>query len=148
MGHAFSKCKNEKFHRLRDSLISCCVHLFQLENLNNIITNSEARIHFMNIIPNIYNDLHLMQTDAKFISNSKVLHFLFPNMCLPMDGENTLTFFYGKGNTEGSLNKYLEINQFFHEILSQPLNFNQYLDNGWNTNIPKLIDNSIILNIS
>jgi len=60
-----------------------------------------------------------------------------------MDRANTLSYFYG--NTSESLDKYIEIIKFSFEIMKKPENWENYLDNGWNTTVPKMIDNAIIL---
>ena len=60
-----------------------------------------------------------------------------------MDRNNTLMYFYN--NTSESENKYLEIIQFSHELIKNNQNFSALLDNGWNTSIPKMIDNAILL---
>ena len=87
--------------------------------------------------------LKLMESGGKLVSNSKLLHFLFPKLLMPMDGANTLCYLYG--NTGESLKKYSEIIRFSFEIMNSPENWNIYLDDKWNTTVPKLIDNAIIL---
>ena len=84
-----------------------------------------------------------MKTRGKLVSNSKLLHFLLPNMFMPMDRKNTLSYFYG--NTGESKNKYIEIIELSYEIMRMPENWEGYLDNRWNTTVPKMIDNAIIL---
>jgi hypothetical protein len=62
---------------------------------------------------------------------------------MPMDRNNTLWYFYG--NTGESPNKYVEIIELSFEIMSMPEKWDTYLDNNWNTTVPKMIDNAIIL---
>ena len=90
-----------------------------------------------------YNHLHVMQSKAKMISNAMLLHFLFPELLMPMNGADTLSFFYGKSS--GSLRRYLEIVELSFQIMRLPENWNVYLDNEWNATIPKLIDNAVIV---
>jgi len=99
-------------------------------------------------LKSIYNRLELMETNSKLVSNSKLLHFVFPNLLMPIDREHTLNYFYGNTNT--SLNKYLEIIKFsycFSNCFSkQNIQWDNYIDKQeWNTGIPKIIDNAIIL---
>ena len=91
----------------------------------------------------LYGNLALMETKARLVSNSKILHFVFPNLCPPMDGKNTLMKLYG--HTAESRNKYLEILQFTYDILNSIQNPQQYLDAQWNTTATKLVDNALIL---
>ena len=60
-----------------------------------------------------------------------------------MDTENTLSYFYGNGSE--SLKRYIEIIEFSFKIMNRNENWTTYLDNVWNTTIPKMIDNAIIL---
>ena len=84
-----------------------------------------------------------MKTGGKLVSNSKLLHFLFPSLLMPMDRANTLSDFYR--NAGESINKYIEITKFCFEITNMPENWENYLGNGWNTTVPKMMDNAIIL---
>jgi len=95
------------------------------------------------VLRQTYEKLDLMKTDSKLVSNSKMLHFLFPHILMPMDGQTTLSYFYG--NTSESIHKYLELIGMSFEILAQRHNWNQYLDDKWNQTAPKLIDNAVIL---
>jgi hypothetical protein len=94
----------------------------------------------------IYNNLALMKSGGRLVSNSKLLHFLFPKLCTPMDTKNILYYFYGNTNESAhSVDKYIEITKFSFEIINKSENWSNYLDNGWNTTVPKMIDNAIIL---
>jgi hypothetical protein len=102
--------------------------------------NRNAVVHALS---NLYDQLSLMQTNGKLVSNSKALHFVFPALCPPMDRTNTLQKLYG--NTAESKNKFLEVLEFSYDILGGIQNPQQYLDNQWNTSETKLVDNAIIL---
>jgi hypothetical protein len=94
-------------------------------------------------LDDLYDNLNLMKSGGRLVSNSKVLHFLFPGLLLPMDRSNTLYYFYN--NTQESKSKYLEIMDICIEIMHRPDNWTIHLDKNWNTTIPKMIDNAIIL---
>ncbi len=98
------------------------------------------------MLERVYKNLSLMITKGKLVSNSKLLHFLFPEMLMPMDRTNTLTYFYE--NTGESLGRYLEVIKTSFEIMQTPLEWNDYLGGNWNTTIPKVIDNAIILQMN
>ena len=99
----------------------------------------------LSCLASAYRNMSLMKTSARFVSNSKLLHFLFPRMLMPMDRANTLCYFYG--NQYGSMTRYLEIIELSFEIIKGPRRLEKYLDGGWNTTIPKMIDNAIILQV-
>jgi hypothetical protein len=133
--------KMKYFDDFKKNLVSCMPELQQLEEIEG---SNQSDIHrLLRLLNSTYNKMDLMKTNSKLVSNSKLLHFLFPNICMPMDRNNTLTYFYN--NTGESENKYLEIIQFSHELMKTNQNLAEFLDNNWNTSIPKLIDNAIIL---
>lgn len=131
------------FEGFKENLISCKEHFTQIEehyNNNNPYLNTGTLI---NLLKNAYENLILMDTNGRLVSNSKLLHFLFPKVCMPMDRTNTLKYLYN--NTYDPINRYVEIIQFSIEVINSIANWKQYLDNTWNTSAPKLVDNAIIL---
>ncbi len=90
-----------------------------------------------------YEKLNIMKSGGRLVSNSKLLHFLFPRILMPMDRQNTLSYFYG--NTNESIHKYLELVRVQFEIIAQKVDWCHLLDDKWNQTVPKLIDNAVIL---
>ena len=97
----------------------------------------------MDALSDLYDHLALMKTKGKLVANSKALHFMFPEICLPMDGTNTLKKLYG--HAVESKMKYLEVLDFACDIIDGIPNPQEYLDDRWNTSATKLVDNAIIL---
>ena len=62
----------------------------------------------------IYNNLHLMESGGRLVSNSKVMHFILPDLIMPIDRQNTLTFFYG--HTGELENYFIRIFGYSYEI--------------------------------
>ncbi len=89
----------------------------------------------------LYDRLSLMQTKSKLVSNSKLMHYLLPDLIMPIDGQNTLSFLFG--NTGESKKKFLEIIECTRCIVNK-LSLSRFLDNEWNVSVPKVIDNAII----
>lgn len=89
----------------------------------------------------IYSDLHVMKSSGKLVSNSKTMHFMLPDLVMPMDGQNTLNFFFG--NTSESKTKFLDILECSYHI-ARKVDLRQFLDKEWNLSITKVIDNAII----
>ena len=133
--------KMKYFYEFKESIHSCLNQFKQLENLERNDFDNSAELVFL--LKDIYKNLSVMKTRGKLVSNSKLLHFLFPKLCMPMDRMNTLFYFYG--NTGESANKYIEIIEFSYEIMRCNENWDSYLDNNWNTTVPKIIDNAVIL---
>lgn len=94
----------------------------------------------------LYNGLSLMVSNQRLVSNSKLLHFIFPDLLMPMDSKNTLTFCYG--NTSESIHKYFEVVDLSFRIAQEDIDWNSIVtddDNLWNRSIPKVIDNAILI---
>ena len=89
----------------------------------------------------LYSRLILMKSGGRLVSNSKTMHFILPDLIIPIDRVNTLMFFYG--NTNESKNKFLEIFECSWYV-AKDINLSKYLDGNWNQTIPKIIDNAII----
>jgi hypothetical protein len=135
--------KMKCFEEFKENLISCTEYFTEIEGHHN---NNNAYLNFENIIillKSAYENLILMDTNGRIVSNSKLLHFLFPKLCMPMDRTNTLKYLYN--NTYDSINRYVEVIELSFEVINNIENWTQYLDNTWNTSAPKLIDNAIIL---
>ena len=130
--------KMKSFYDFRENILSCIDGFKQLESKKN-----KGNEGIISSLPGIYEKLHLMKTTSRLVSNSKFLHFLFPEILMPMDGRNTLSYLYG--NTMESTDRYIEIIKFSQDIINMPENWEKYLDDEWNTTVPKLIDNAIIL---
>jgi len=103
---------------------------------------SEAEFVKVKTICNkIYSGLHLMKTRSRLVSNSKIMHFILPDLVMPMDRNNTLKFFYN--NTGESKKRFQNILESSYYIAKR-VNLRQYLDKKWNLSITKVIDNAII----
>lgn len=89
----------------------------------------------------IYSNLHVMKSSGRLVSNSKTMHFILPDLVMPMDGQNTLNYFFG--NTSESPNKFLTILECSYRI-AKSVDLRQFLDRKWNLSITKVIDNAII----
>jgi hypothetical protein len=76
------------------------------------------------------------------------MHFLLPNLCIPIDRKYTLNFFYNNTylNSKKEFEIYTQINKLFLKIYNTH-DLSVYLENGmiiWNTTIPKILDNIVI----
>lgn len=134
--------KMKYFDDFKTNIISCLNQFKQLETFEK--NEHEDTNKLIPILRNTYENLSLMKTDGRLVSNSKLLHFLFPKLCMPMDRNNTLSYFY-ENNTYESVTKYIEIIELSYEIMNMPEDWDNYLDDTWNTTVPKMIDNAIIL---
>lgn len=98
----------------------------------------------LNIVGDIYDNLDLMKTGGRLVSNSKVLHYILPELLMPMDRQNTLMYFYK--NTMESKKKYLDIIYGSFDLIGEMKKDTKfYLDSEWNRTIPKTLDNAVLI---
>lgn len=103
----------------------------------------------------VFKNLKVMARDnaPRLVANSKIMHFILPDLIPPVDRGQILYFYFGKINSKG--NKYIPSirneEEVFWEVLmtaqriAKELNLNENdLQGNWNASIPKIIDNAII----
>jgi hypothetical protein len=101
----------------------------------------------------LFFNLDLTETKSKIVTFSKTLHFILPELIVPIDRKYTLDFFYNnkqiptdknkKKNCEKQFKIFEELFEKFIEI-SKVYNLNKYLDKIWHVTPTKVIDNAII----
>ena len=122
--------------------------------------NEKEKADVLKIAEELFNNLDLTgkswtgnKIKSKLVTFSKTLHFLIPDLFVPIDRRYTLDFFYDnkmvptssniKKNNEMQIEVFNELFEKFFEV-AKIYNLSNYIDNKWNLNIPKIIDNSII----
>jgi hypothetical protein len=98
----------------------------------------------------LFQRLQIMASSSKLVGVSKAMHFLLPNLVMPIDRKSVLRFYYGQTspNVPTSLHKQFQV---FQEVLQSyrdlaqhlPLNLSNWDGNWWNKSVPKRIDNAI-----
>jgi len=90
---------------------------------------------------------------SKLVAFSKTMHFMLPDLIVPIDRTYTLNFFYNNSQLhtdhdpeKNDRNQIKTFNELYDKFwqLSQKHDLGQYLDDKWNRNVPKVIDNAII----
>jgi len=131
----------KSFDEFKPSVASCIGELNHLEESGQ---SHQFSAPFRRDLRATYENLDVMLSMAKLVANAKLLHFLFPELLMPMDRKHTLSYFYGYTSHQ-SLWKYLEIVELSFEIMGLSENWSAYLDDQWNTTVPKLIDNAVVV---
>lgn len=93
--------------------------------------------------------LKIMATKRRIVGVSKALHFLLPDVALPIDSSNTMQAFYGYNRYEiGEEKEFKTYSDIFVKSfkIAKQLNLTESDVNGcgWSCSVPKLIDNAII----
>jgi hypothetical protein len=96
-----------------------------------------------------FGGLKIMKSKRRIVGVSKALHFLLPDLVMPIDGTYTLPAFFWRNKFTTDPEK--ETADFIHIFQSTALAARRLKltpadvsGEGWNTSIPKLIDNAII----
>jgi len=94
----------------------------------------------------LFDNLELVQTKSPLVTFSKTMHFLLPDLFMPIDRRYTLRFFYEStpANQKACfLQVFEQYRQFAHQH-SEALKALVNPKSRWNRSIPKVIDNVII----
>ena len=97
----------------------------------------------------VFGGLNIMKSKRRIVGVSKALHFLIPDLIMPIDSTYTMPAIYGCNRYSSDREK--ETKDFIY-IFRKTVKIAQRLNlspsdadgKGWNTSIPKLIDNAII----
>jgi hypothetical protein len=96
----------------------------------------------------LFKQLNVMASGSKLVGVSKTLHFMLPNLVMPVDRDSILRFCYGSNYVPPSLDAQFER---FNEVFRRYFDLTQHLGlkesdadgNWWNISVPKRIDNAI-----
>jgi hypothetical protein len=97
----------------------------------------------------LFSSLRVMKSKSKIVGVSKTLHFLLPNLIMPIDRKFTLNSLYGNNAYSQDVKKefktFKEVFIKFCEISKRLKLSDRDVNNfNWNVSIPKLIDNALI----
>jgi len=137
------------FSIMRDSIQSYREELINLYKYRLDILSDEDIQIVEQQIKVLFCGLNIMATKRRIIGVSKTLHFLLPDLVLPIDGSNTMLAFYGYNRYDSSQEKEFET---FRKIFEKSYDIVKKLNLtesdvsgcGWSCSIPKLIDDAII----
>ncbi|PIN77709.1 hypothetical protein COV16_06535 [Candidatus Woesearchaeota archaeon CG10_big_fil_rev_8_21_14_0_10_34_8] len=94
-----------------------------------------------------FNLKYLCKQKSKIVTFSKTMHFLLPHLIVPIDRKYTLSFLKNNVNIPNDIKRQFELykNIFLaFSLFSKTTDLTEYIDNNWNQNIPKILDNIVI----
>ena len=136
----------QDFPQFRKSIRNCRSELLSLDGLFLEKLRPNQVNSTQNVLMAIFNKLDIMKTHYRLVGTSKTLHFLLPNLVVPMDREYTLSFFNKKYLTPNNEEKiFIELFGKFVSI-SQMLKLDRinFKKSDFQPSVAKLIDNAII----
>jgi hypothetical protein len=113
------------------------------DDLDDKLTNINERLE------KVFSNLQIMESKRKIVGVSKALHFLLPDLVMPIDSTYTMPAFYGYNKYSNSPKKEFRT---FSEIFEKTFEITNRLQLSpadidgvqWKTSVPKLIDNAVI----
>ncbi|MBM4136500.1 MAG: hypothetical protein FJ241_06670 [Nitrospira sp.] len=101
-------------------------------------------------LKSIFCNLKVMKTKTRIVGVSKAMHFLLPDLIMPIDRRYILNFFYGNTNIDSKTcdKEFKTFKEIFQKTFQVKRNLCLKKEDangeGWKTSVPKLIDNAII----
>jgi hypothetical protein len=119
----------------------------KLDSINSLEDNNGRKI--IRDLDFVFCHLEIMKSKRRIVGVSKAMHFLLPDLVMPIDSTYTMPYFYGSNKynekAEKEFQTFLDIFTKTHNIVKNlKLTHNDVDGDKWNTSVPKLIDNAII----
>jgi len=120
--------------------------LVKLSNYKlHLINNRQIESEIIGLLENVFLNLKVMESKKRIVGVSKALHFLLPDLIMPIDNKYTINFFNVSTDLKRELSTFKNIFIKMFEIAKcLCLTQNDVDGKKWNTSVPKLIDNAII----
>jgi hypothetical protein len=109
------------------------------------INGRQIEAEIIGLLENVFLNLKVMETKRRLVGVSKALHFLLPNLVMPIDNKYTMNFFSISTDVNRELIAFKNIFVATFNITKGLCLTQDDVDGRkWNTSVPKLIDNAII----
>ena len=137
------------FSKFRKSILDNSDAIIKLHSVRIEAVQENQLYTVLNDLKHLFISLEVMETKARIVGVSKTLHFLLPDLVMPIDRNNILDFLYlSKRYSSDPEKEFKVFQEIFIEYnrLSRQLSLSASdVDNkAWNTSIPKMIDNAVI----
>jgi len=123
------------------------LHNYRLETIHFL--SIDERDEIFGLLKTVFSSLSVMDSKRRIVGVSKAMHFLLPDLVLPIDSSYTLPVFCGYNRPSNDLDQELDtFTDVFLATVRVSKNLNLTVSDvegaKWNTSIPKLIDNATI----
>ena len=138
-----------EFETFKKSILTNESSIKSLKGFRIELVNEENYEWLIEKQKELYDNLELTEgCKSKLVTFSKTMHFLLPNLIVPMDRTYTMKYFLGyttfSGNNEKMFELYKSIYIEFVTFSGEHPELSKHLNTDWNQNIPKIMDNLII----
>ncbi len=141
--------KLTEFDIFKKSILSYENEIREWEKFRIETLKTDEMPHVLEASKIFYENLSIVPDGKpKFVAFAKTMHFLLPDLFVPMDRTYTLGYFQGRTNINGDLESHFQLySQIYLEFVDFAIRHTElpkFLDDYWNQNIPKIMDNIII----
>lgn len=134
--------------KFKDSIQRSSDLILELEGFKLCSLDEATKPEVSDKLSKLFSSISVMESASRLVGTSKTLHHVLPDLVPPIDRAYTLTFVYNVKDVPKSseTKKFLEVFDIFHYICTRLDLTNDDLkkERGWDTSVPKLIDNAII----
>jgi hypothetical protein len=139
----------EEYQIVKESILGCEEYLNEIYSIQLNTISVKELANLKDTLFLLFRDLKIMKSKRRIVGVSKTMHFLLPDLIMPVDGKYTMEAVFGfnklSKTATAEFDDMFYILRKFHEIACKfELNLNDCNQIGWNTSVPKLIDNAII----
>jgi hypothetical protein len=139
----------EKYEVINKSIFDCQEYIAELYGIHLSDIDKKELGDLKDTLYLLFRNLKVMKSKRRIVGVSKTMHFLLPDLIMPIDGKYTMNSFFGynKISKEASSefdDMYYILNKFHDICCKYELSFNDCGSGELNTSVPKLIDNAII----
>ena len=136
--------KLQEFDVFKQSLLQYSKEIDSLRNVTIEKWNNEISEK----VKNLFMNLNLVATGKPLlVTFSKTMHFILPDLIVPIDRKYTLNYFfeshYIPDSKEGQY-KIIDMLQKEFSLFASSVTLSQYLNENWNLSRTKIMDNMII----
>ncbi|TSA46293.1 MAG: hypothetical protein D4R56_04160 [Deltaproteobacteria bacterium] len=139
----------ESYQTIKESILNCQEYLNELYGVQLNVSSSKELANLKDTLFLLFRDLKTMKSKRRIVGVSKTMHFLLPDLIMPVDGKYTMNALFGYNKLSKTATAEFDdmfyILRRFHDMACKfELSSNDCSQTGWNTSVPKLIDNAII----
>jgi len=139
----------QPYQTIKESILNCQEYLNELYGVQLNVISLKELANLKDTLFLLFRDLKIMKSQRRIVGVSKTMHFLLPDLIMPVDGKYTMNALFGYNKVSKTatteFDDMLYILRKFHDLAYKfKLSLNDCSQTGWNTSVPKLIDNAII----
>ena len=137
------------YQTINESILNCQEYLNELYGIQLNAISAKELANLKDTLFLLFRDLKIMKSKRRIVGVSKTMHFLLPDLIMPVDGKYTMNALFGYNKLSKTATTEFDdlfyILRRFHDMACKfELSSNDCSQAGWNTSVPKLIDNAII----